>query len=37
MDKRPATAQLLKSIDKYVKSDKFDPKESVDQSFVESF
>jgi hypothetical protein len=37
MDKRPATQQLLKSIDKYVKSNQFSPKVGVDESFIKSF
>ncbi|MDU1890361.1 MAG: beta-glucuronidase [Dysgonomonas sp.] len=37
MDERPATRQLLKSIDKYVKSNKFDPEVGVEESFIESF
>lgn len=37
MDERPATRQLLESIDKYVKSDKFDPQVKVEESFIESF
>lgn len=37
MDKRPAIQQLLQSIDTYVKSDKFSPKVSVDESFINSF
>lgn len=37
MDNRPATRQLLQSIDKYVKSDKFSPKVAVEESFIKSF
>lgn len=37
MDKRPATQQLLRSIDNYVKSDKFAPKVAVEESFIQSF
>lgn len=37
MQNRPATRQLLKSIDNYVKSNKFDPKIKVDESFIRSF
>lgn len=37
MDKRPATQQLLKSIDDYVKSDKFSPQITVEESFIQSF
>ncbi|WP_353135204.1 sugar-binding domain-containing protein [Pseudopedobacter sp.] len=37
MDKRPATQQLLKSIDNYVKSDKFSPQITVEESFIQSF
>lgn len=37
MDKRPATRQLLASIDKYVKSDKFDPQIQAEESFIRSF
>lgn len=37
IDKRPATQQLLRSIDNYVKSDKFAPKVAVEESFVQSF
>lgn len=37
MDNRPATRQLLQSIDTYVKSDKFDPRVKVEESFIESF
>jgi hypothetical protein len=37
MDKRPATQQLLRSIDEYVKSDRFDPKVKLDESFIQSF
>jgi len=37
MDKRPATQQLLYSIDNYVKSDKFSPQVPVDETFIQSF
>lgn len=37
MDKRPATRQLLKSIDNYVKSDQFSPKVVVEASYIDSF
>lgn len=37
IDERPATRQLLKSIDKYVKSDKFNPQVNIEESFIESF
>lgn len=37
MENRPATRQLLKSIDAYVKSDKFNPRVEVDESFIRSF
>lgn len=37
MDERPATRQLLNSIDKYVKSDKFNPTVEVKEAFIESF
>jgi hypothetical protein len=37
MDKRPATQQLLRSIDNYVKSDKFHPQVAVEESFIRSF
>lgn len=37
MDKRPATRQLLESIDRYVKSGKFNPQVEVKESFIESF
>lgn len=37
MDKRPATRQLLHSIDNYVKSDKFLPQVDVEESFIQSF
>lgn len=36
MDKRPATQQLLHSIDKYVKSEQFAPKVDVEESFIQS-
>lgn len=34
---RPATRQLLYSVDKYVKSSLFDPKVVLNESFIESF
>lgn len=34
---RPATCQLLKSIDTYVKGDKFNPQVDVEESFIQSF
>ncbi len=37
MDERPATRQLLESVDKYVKSDKFNPQVKVEESFIQSF
>ncbi|MCD0489561.1 beta-glucuronidase [Pedobacter sp. MC2016-14] len=37
MDKRPATQQLLYSIDNYVKSDKFLPEVQVEEAFIHSF
>lgn len=37
MEERPATRQLLESIDKYVKGDKFDPQVKVEESFIQSF
>ncbi|NDV60461.1 sugar-binding domain-containing protein [Bacteroides sp. 519] len=37
MDNRPATQQLLESIDKYVKGDKFNPTVNVEERFIESF
>ncbi|MFV0390424.1 MAG: sugar-binding domain-containing protein [Paludibacteraceae bacterium] len=37
MENRPATMQLLKSIDMYVKSDKFNPDVTVDEDFIQSF
>ena len=37
MEKRPATQQLLVSIDRYVKSDRFNPQVDVEASFIESF
>ncbi|MBB4034978.1 hypothetical protein GGR21_000865 [Dysgonomonas hofstadii] len=37
MENRPATRQLLESIDKYVKSDKFNPQVKVEESFIQSF
>lgn len=35
MEERPATRQLLKSIDGYVKSDKFNPQVNVQESFIQ--
>lgn len=37
MENRPASQQLLQSIDSYVKSEHFDPKVEINESFVESF
>lgn len=37
MDKRPATCQLLESIDRYVKSEKFNPQVELDTDFIDSF
>ncbi|PUV22784.1 sugar-binding domain-containing protein [Sphingobacterium athyrii] len=37
MDKRPATQQLLYSIDNYVNSDKFSPQVTLDETFIHSF
>ena len=37
MDNRPATQQLLYSIDNYVKSEKFSPQVAVDETFIQSF
>ena len=37
LDKRPATQQLLKSIDAYVKGNQFEPKVDLDESFMTSF
>ncbi|MCX3267426.1 sugar-binding domain-containing protein [Pedobacter agri] len=37
LDKRPATQQLLYSIDNYVKSDKFSPQVQVEETFIQSF
>lgn len=37
MEKRPATCQLLESIDRYVKGDLFDPQVEVDAAFIHSF
>ncbi len=37
MDNRPATQQLLYSIDNYVKSEKFLPQVAVDETFIQSF
>ena len=37
MEKRPATRQLLYSIDNYVKSDKFSPQVQLEEAFIQSF
>ncbi|MCD7937478.1 MAG: beta-glucuronidase [Tannerellaceae bacterium] len=37
IDNRPATRQLLQSIDTYVKSDRFAPRIPLEESFLESF
>jgi len=37
LDNRPATQQLLFSIDRYVKSEQFSPTVAVDMSFIQSF
>ena len=37
IDSRPATQQLLQSVDKYVRSASFDPKVVLNESFIESF
>ena len=37
LDQRPATRQLLTSIDNYVKSDRFNPEVTLDESFIGSF
>lgn len=37
ISERPATQQLLKSIDLYVKGNKFNPNVTIDNSFIESF
>ena len=37
MDERPATRQLLASIDRYVHSERFDPQVVLDGAFVRSF
>jgi hypothetical protein len=37
LDKRPATQQLLKSIDQYVKSGQFAPRATVKEEFIQSF
>lgn len=37
MEQRPATQQLLFSIDRYVKSDRFNPSVKAEESFIESF
>ena len=36
MDKRPATCQLLESIDRYVKSEKFNPQVELATAFIDS-
>ncbi|MCD7935681.1 MAG: beta-glucuronidase [Tannerellaceae bacterium] len=37
IENRPATKQLLQSIDNYVKGDQFNPAVEVEESFIESF
>ena len=37
MEERPATRQLLTSIDRYVRSERFDPQIEVGESFITSF
>lgn len=37
IEKRPATQQLLKSVDAYVKGNQFDPKVDLDPDFINSF
>lgn len=37
LDERPATRQLLESIDRYVHSEAFDPRVSLEESFIRSF
>ena len=37
LENRPATRQLLKSIDRYVKGNQFDPKVNVEEAFIKSF
>ena len=37
LDERPATRQLLASIDRYVHSDRFDPQVPLDETFIRSF
>lgn len=37
IEERPATVQLLKSVDCYVKGDKFNPQVEVEEAFIESF
>lgn len=37
MNKRPATLQLLQSVDEYVKSDSFAPNVKLEESHIESF
>lgn len=37
LDERPATRQLLTSIDRYVRGERFDPQVALDASFIRSF
>ncbi len=37
MEERPATRQLLTSIDRYVRSERFDPQVEIGESFITSF
>lgn len=37
MEERPASRQLLQSIDNYVKGEHFDPKVELDEAFIKSF
>ena len=37
MVQRPATCQLLASVDRYVKSGDFNPQVEVDEAFIRSF
>lgn len=37
IEERPATQQLLKSVDIYVKGEKFNPQAKVEEAFIESF
>lgn len=37
IDERPATRQLLTSIDNYVRSERFNPQVAVEESFIRSF